>query len=162
MQTLPGDLTSSNSPSFNSWIQHTFPETLTCTKPCEGGTDETDQTLPRTDGSVMHGERGACITVLLAKQPGVCAHEAVGVWGTEEERIHPFGWVQFRKSPWWTPGLKKKNKPEDPVFSSPFHSCATTSKSLHLSQPPFPHLERDKRTVVLLYLLYVLRLPVDA
>ena len=30
-QTLPGDLTSSNSPSFNSWIQQMFPETLPCT-----------------------------------------------------------------------------------------------------------------------------------
>ena len=45
MQTLPRELTSSNSPSFNSWIQNTFPETLPCTKPCEGGTDETKTLL---------------------------------------------------------------------------------------------------------------------
>lgn len=31
MQTLPGDPTSSISPSLNSWVQHTFPETLLCT-----------------------------------------------------------------------------------------------------------------------------------
>lgn len=146
MQTLPEDPTSSNSPSFNSWIQHTFPETLLCTKPCEGGTDETDQTLPHR----FSDARGACITVLLAKQPGVRAHEAGGVWETEEERIHPSGWVRFRKSRWWT--LEFKKNPEDPVFSSPFHSCMTTSKSLHLSEPPCPHLERDRCKVVLLYL----------
>ena len=40
-QTLSGDLTSSNSPSFRSWIQHTFP--ATGHRACEGGTDPTPE-----------------------------------------------------------------------------------------------------------------------
>lgn len=86
MQTLPGDPTSSNSFSFNSWIQHTFPETLPCPalrgRHRREGPDAAQQFSDARGGGGMH----RCPSCGRA---GVCAHRAVGVWGTEEERIAP-------------------------------------------------------------------------
>lgn len=98
-------------------------------------------------GSVTQGAPGARIAVLPAKQEG-CARKAVGVWGMRKERSHPSGYnrsgsdlASLDGGPW---GL---NNPESLSFSSPFHRCVTTSKSLHLSELLCPHLERDKQIV---------------
>lgn len=79
-----GNLTSSNSPSYNSWIQHTFPETTPAHSTPRGGYQGGRW------GSVMHVARGDPDT----KNRPSCktAWDAWAFWGTKEERTHPFGW----------------------------------------------------------------------
>lgn len=73
-----------------------------------------------------------------------CVHMRLWVFGELRRKgFTPLGGSSLESLHGGPRGLKK-NKPEDPVFSSPFHSCATTSKSLHLSEPPFPHLTNEK------------------
>lgn len=68
-QTLSGDLTSSNSPSFYSWIQHTFP--ASGHRACEGGTDPTPE-VRKTGPWGGAGRHGYQEQSFLQNSLGVC------------------------------------------------------------------------------------------
>lgn len=96
-------------------------------QPCEGDTDGWTGSRPAAQGCPGRWE---CAPLSFLQKAGVCAHGAVGVWGTEEERITPLGGMEVGQTQ-----KVSREDPEDLVFTSPFHSCVTTSQSLHLSEP---------------------------